>query len=279
MIPVNDPSDFQASALSERLDALVIRRDGFCERCGVEVLLQNVLEVRINDAHAMSVSCTCCDVFELVVGRLLSEGYIAGAQDIEALSFDEKTCAVDVRLKSHCPELTPVNVEEIVSTGSRGNILKPAFPSTDLDPYSIPKWNVDELFALRDLFSEDTPMHSRTSGTHSCRLAIDGKVAYLAEDIGRHNALDKAIGWALLNGVDMSRTVFFISGRIPIDMAIKAVRSKIPVLVSKAAPTGGAVRLARRYGLGLMCFPDEQTLRVFSNGGEGISSCSNALHW
>lgn len=253
---------------SETVDALVIKRGGTCERRGVEVLRQSILEVRINGQRAMSVSCTCCDVRELVVGRLFSEGYVAGVDDIESIELHEDACAANVRLKPHRKNLVPISVEEVVSTGSRGNILKPAASSAELEPYSIPKWEVDALFALRDLFSEDTPMHSRTSGTHSCRLAVDGEVAYVAEDIGRHNALDKAIGWALLNGVDMGRTVFFISGRIPVDMATKAIRAKIPVLASKAAPTDGAVRLAREYGLGLMCFPDAETLRVFSGVGK-----------
>lgn len=251
-------------SFSEAVDTLVVARDGSCERCDVEVLRQSTLEVRIDGVRAMDVSCTCNDIAELVVGRLYSEGYVSGLSDVEAIGLDELNCTVDVSLAHHCAVLAESEVEDVPTTGTAGKALRPANPAFDLEIYQSSEKSSEELFALRDVFSQDTPLHSRTSGTHSCRLSIDGKVVYTAEDIGRHNALDKAIGWALVNGIDIAQTVLFISGRVPVDMAVKAIRAKVPILASKAAPTSEAVRLARRYGLGLMCFPDGETLRVFS---------------
>ena len=78
------------------------------------------------------------------------------------------------------------------------------------------------------------------------------------EDIGRHNALDKAVGHMLLNNKEAEGCVLFTTGRVAADMVIKTVASGIPVLVSKAVPTTKALSLAKKYGLKLICnaWPD-----------------------
>ena len=93
----------------------------------------------------------------------------------------------------------------------------------------------------------------------------DGAVRFCCEDIGRHNALDKAIGRALLDGLDLSRCVLFSSGRIPADMMEKAIRARVPVLVSNAVPTAQAVDLARRYRVVLICSARRDSMNVFSD--------------
>jgi len=75
----------------------------------------------------------------------------------------------------------------------------------------------------------------------------------MREDIGRHNAFDKVVGWALLNGVDLAKCMLYTSGRVPSDMASKAIRAGIPILVSKSVATDQGVALARAYGLTLIC--------------------------
>ena len=73
------------------------------------------------------------------------------------------------------------------------------------------------------------------------------------EDIGRHNALDKAVGSMLLAGVPLSECVLYTSGRVPMDMVRKAIRAGVPALVSKTMPTVQSLELAQEYGLQLLC--------------------------
>lgn len=96
-------------------------------------------------------------------------------------------------------------------------------------------------------------MHRRTFGAHSCYLARGAEVLYCCEDLGRHNALDKVVGCALIDGVDLAQCAVFTSGRIPTDMCVKAIRARIPLMVSKAVPTDLAVRMAKEHGLELVC--------------------------
>ena len=92
----------------------------------------------------------------------------------------------------------------------------------------------------------------------------DGKILYLCEDIGRHNALDKVLGRALIDGVDLTQCVLFSSGRIPDDMMEKVIRARVPLLASNAVPTDRAVELARRYHVTLICTARPDGMDIFS---------------
>ena len=91
-----------------------------------------------------------------------------------------------------------------------------------------------------------------------------GTFLRLAEDIGRHNALDKVIGYALRHQIDLKECMVYSSGRIPTDMAMKAIYAGIPVLSSKASPTTEAIELAKTYRLTLICAARRDRMKVFS---------------
>ena len=116
--------------------------------------------------------------------------------------------------------------------------------------------------ALIGKFRENASLHRQTKGTHSCYLSHRGIYQGVFEDIGRHNALDKAVGYALINGLSFQDCILFTTGRVPVDMVKKAVTAGIPVLVSKAVPTMDAVEMAKRYHLTLICkaWPDSYEL-------------------
>jgi len=105
---------------------------------------------------------------------------------------------------------------------------------------------------------EETKLHRESQGTHSCMLWHEGKVVYRSEDISRHNAADKAIGYALLNRICKEECILFTSGRVPKDMVEKTVRAGIPVLVSKSVATKEAADYALACGLQLIwrAWPD-----------------------
>ena len=121
------------------------------------------------------------------------------------------------------------------------------------------KWKTEWVFGLSEEFGREKGIHSLTCGSHWCILASAGKTLYVSEDIGRHNALDKAAGYALLNQLPLSECMIFTSGRVPVDMVEKVITAGIPVLVSKSVPTKESVDMAREYGLTLICraWPDK----------------------
>ena len=104
-----------------------------------------------------------------------------------------------------------------------------------------------------------------TQCTHICILGRRGEILFVSEDIGRHNALDKAIGHAVLSDIPLDECMLFTSGRVPLDMVEKVIMAGVPVLVSKAVPTSEAVSLARKSGLTLICRAWPDSMVVFSD--------------
>ena len=87
----------------------------------------------------------------------------------------------------------------------------------------------------------------------------------MAEDVGRHNAMDKVIGRALLQGRDLSRLVALLSGRISFEMALKAIRARIPILAAVSAPTSMALNLAQEFNLTLVGFVRNRRLNIYTH--------------
>ena len=97
------------------------------------------------------------------------------------------------------------------------------------------------------------PLYRAARAVHSCFVLHKGKIVFACEDLGRHNALDKAVGCAVLAGLPLAECVLYTSGRVPLDMVRKAIRAGVPVLVSKSMPTVQSAELAAEYGLQLVC--------------------------
>jgi FdhD protein len=108
-------------------------------------------------------------------------------------------------------------------------------------------------------------VHIATGGVHSVGLFDDSGAVCIIEDIGRHNALDKAIGHALAEGVDFSRTFVACTGRISSDMALKCSVAGIPVVVSRGATTSLAISIAERTNLCIIAFLRGKRLSVYTN--------------
>jgi FdhD protein len=126
--------------------------------------------------------------------------------------------------------------------------------------------SADELMGLMARLPQAQTVFHRTGGTHAVALASpDGAMFLSAEDVGRHNAMDKVIGRALMLRLDLSRMVALLSGRISFEMALKAVRAGIPVLAAVSAPTTMALDLAQELNLTLVGFAREDRLNIYTH--------------
>ena len=114
---------------------------------------------------------------------------------------------------------------------------------------------IDTLLRLnRELFETPGDLFQSTGCAHSCALVTDGQVQCYREDIGRHNALDKVIGFALKNGIPISKSIVFTSGRISQDYLEKVIKAGFKIVVSRAAVTASAVALARQENITMLGF-------------------------
>lgn len=198
-----------------------------------EITLKVFLENGHSQELISTLSCLSDKLDELVVGILFSHGLINTYADIESITYS-----------------TGENVSAQVCLAKHNDAHINAAPQTEILPQ---QYKTERIFELANIFAHDTILHQKTSGTHSCLLADNANVYISAEDISRHNTLDKAIGYALINNINLSKCMIFTSARISSEMVCKTVNAGIPILISKSVPTDSSARLARENNLTLIC--------------------------
>ena len=192
----------------------------------------------VDGGPAREVVLSPLDLREWVVGYLFCAGVISSARDFAA--FDERDGRIEVRT-APSPRPSGRGVGTTVKT-SPGVIEDGA------------RWIAE------------APLFGRTGGFHAAALlTFEGKRLALFEDISRHNALDKVIGWGLIQGVDLGRALVVQSGRLPRDMVAKAVAAGIPLLGSVSASTDAGVSLAREEGITLVSFIREGRMNIHTH--------------
>ena len=218
------------------------------ESCGYILLREHSMTVSVNDAVPITIVCTPLMLSELAAGRLLTEGYISSAEEIQEISISDDGKNARIRI-----------------CGSDETVPENAALRTPVRPIA---WEKEWILALDDEFKKDTPLHRATRSTHSAFLSRRGNILCSVEDISRHNAVDKAIGHALLNDIPLGECILFTTGRMPQDMVRKAVMAGIPVLASRKLPTAEGLLLAKKYGVTLIGDVKNGDMTVFTNGGE-----------
>jgi FdhD protein len=201
---------------------------------------------------------------ELVAGFLFSEGIISKREDLVALRMpgekDAEKNLVRVTLDSSV-RLASNSAARRFSAGSACGVCgKASIAQLRRRGLRSPKasslFDPEMLCQLPPILRETQAVFVRTGGLHAAALfTASGELLVLREDIGRHNAVDKAIGWAFLSGrVPLSDHIMVVSGRGGFEIVQKSIAAGIPLLASVSAPSSLAVQLAREMGLTLVGF-------------------------
>lgn len=214
---------------------------------------------------------------ELALGFLYTEGIVRDLREVITIHFCGTATdpllppnVVDVKLTPEALERRGRRHLE-VSYSSCGLCAKEAVAEIcqKLPPVASPLTiSTTALLALMGLLPKVQPIFQETGGTHAVALASPDRGVFLAaEDIGRHNAMDKAIGRALLEKRDLTRLVALLSGRISFEMALKCIRAGIPILAAVSAPTTMALELAQELNLTLVGFARPDRMNIYTHPG------------
>jgi len=246
--------------LTDKQHIVTVSEDGSKAESEMDLLHEHALTIVVNEQRLMRLICTKQNLHELVLGRLLTDGLIEGMQDVSKLWFCKYENEATVLLSRELKLTEDIREDLTCCTGNRVY-----FAQEEKTFRKLPecRWEPEWIFALAAEFSKGTELHDRTGSTHSCILARNGEVLFVCEDIGRHNAVDKAVGYGLKNGVPLTECMLYTSGRVPVDMAEKVIAAGVPVLVSKSLPTAEAVSLAHEYGLTLIGNAHRDSMRLF----------------
>ncbi len=225
-----------------------------------EIAEEKRLVLKVNGQEVLSLLCTPTMVRELVVGFLITEGLIDGGFCAERMSieYNEEEVIVDVpaegRIRQGPKTITSGCVGGVSFTEETGK--------QTIEPHL--RVRRQRLFELFRQFQERSHLYHSTGCVHSAAISDGRRILIVAEDIGRHNAVDKAIGYCILEGIGFGDKIILVSGRLSSEMVKKAARVGIPVVVSRTAPTTRAIDIAQSSGITLVGFMRGKRFNVYS---------------
>jgi FdhD protein len=243
------------------------------------VTVEEPLEIRVDGRPLAVTMRTPGDDFDLTIGFLVTEGLLAGADDVSTLMHCTDTGddgrptfnVVDVQLQ---PGVTVPDVglqRSFATTSSCGVCGKRSIDAVRVrSPYDLASDSStvppEVLAGLPDALREHQKVFDRTGGLHAAGLfSLDGELLAVREDVGRHNAVDKIVGWAAReHRLPLSATVLMVSGRTSFELAQKALLAGIPVLAAVSAPSSLAIDLAEESGLTLVGFLRPPRMTVYA---------------
>ncbi|RAV08782.1 formate dehydrogenase accessory sulfurtransferase FdhD [Mycolicibacterium sp. GF69] len=252
-------------------DAAVARPD--------TLVVEEPMEIRVNGAPITVTMRTPGSDVELAQGFLLTEGVITGRDDVLTARYCKGTGpddlntynVLDVTLAPHVPTPDVAVTRNFYTTSSCGVCGKASLDAVRLSsrhgPGDDPTTVAAKVLAqLPGRLRKAQKVFASTGGLHGAALFDAAGVALaVREDIGRHNAVDKVIGWAVeQRRVPLSGTVLLVSGRASFELTQKAVMAGIPVLAAVSAPSSLAVDLASQSGLTLVAFLRGDSMNVYT---------------
>jgi FdhD protein len=245
------------------------------------ITVEEPLQVRVAGRPLTVTMRTPGDDFDLTIGFLVTEGLVSGADDVATLMHcqdegdDGKPTfnVVDVALRPGV-ELPDVSLERsFFSTSSCGVCGKASIDAVRLrSPYDVSSdvTALDPLViaAMPETLRGAQKVFDRTGGLHAAGLfTADGALLAVREDVGRHNAVDKVVGWAAREGrLPLSGCVLVVTSRASFELTQKALMAGIPCLAAVSAPSSLAVELASESGMTLAGFVRGPRMTVYAGG-------------
>lgn len=243
------------------------------------VAAEEPLEIRVSGRRLAVTMRTPGDDFALAMGFLLSEGIITSRDDVLTARYcsggpmEENTYnIVDVVLAPHVPPLDAALERNVLTTSACGLCGKTSIDAVrtksqypvELDGLTLTE---EQLIPLPELLREQQKVFDKTGGLHAAALfdGATGELLIMREDVGRHNAVDKVVGWALQEDrLPLTGHVLMVSSRSSFELTQKAIMAGIPVLASVSAPSSLAVEMAQESGLTLIGFLRGDSYVIYS---------------
>ena len=233
------------------------------EHHDAEIIVETPVSLTVNGKVWLTFMCTPVNLDELAVGFLYNEGIIETMDEVENVHLCEHGDNVDVWLNR--------DVEQPISwrrtSGCTGGVTAVdllAKPNVSFDGNRL-EVQPEAIGDLVEMLFESQSLYRETGGVHTSALSDGEKVLLSAEDIGRHNTLDKISGLCLMKNVWPEKRILITTGRISSEMLQKAARMDVPILISRTSPSSLSIEMAERYGITLIGYARKHRFNVYSN--------------
>jgi len=240
------------------------------EHHDAETIVETPVSLTVNGQVWLTFMCTPVDLEAMAVGFLYNEGIIESMEEVENVHVCEHGDNVDVWLNRSVEQPTSWRRTSGCTGGVTAvDLLAKPNVSFENDKSNFPPEKIGHLV---EMLFESQELYRETGGVHTSALSDGEKIIISAEDIGRHNTLDKITGLCVMNNIFPETRILITTGRISSEMLQKAARMKVPVLISRTSPSSLSIEMAERYGITLIGYARKHRFNVYSNSQRvGIS--------
>ena len=231
-----------------------------------DIIIEEVpLEIFVNEEFYAALMCTPIEVKELALGFLFCEGVITSMSSIKSIEekYENRVCII----LDQAITVAPSSVRAITSGCGNGSIHVISLEECSVKFVdSSSKFAIINILKLMSEFNIKSELFKQTGGVHSCCICSDNSMLLFSEDIGRHNALDKIIGKALMRNFDLKDKLVMTTGRVSSDIVVKVAKAGIPIIVSHSAPTSLALSISKAANITLIGFARGSRMNIYCNG-------------
>ncbi|MDD4172577.1 MAG: formate dehydrogenase accessory sulfurtransferase FdhD [Syntrophomonas sp.] len=246
---------------------ITVYNNGVIDHIEDAVVQEKPLTLFLNHVELATMVCSPGGYKELGVGFLLSEGLVQKPSDILEISIQEEEGQLWIETSSAVPQTS--NILRSTSAGSCRKSRAELHYINDARQLQLiesdAQFTADHLLKMINSLEDRSSTFKLTGGVHNAALADSTGLLTMYEDIGRHNAVDKVLGYAFINGIFTNDKCLLLSGRIASEILIKAARANIPLVLSRSAPTGLTIELADEMNITVVGFARGKRFSIYSH--------------
>ena len=238
--------------------------NGALEALPGKVVREFPLQLIVNGRGIATLIGSPHDLRHLVAGFLRLQGFVKSLDDFKMFSVCEDFGTANVQIKGELPERLKPVLTSGCGTGISFSMPEVLSQSSD-QQMVLDKIRPDHIFALMDELAKQADNYRSHGGIHSAAVGREGKLLLYAEDLGRHNTLDRIAGEALFKSIELAGTMLVTSGRISTEMVAKAALLGVRLIASRTSPTDMAVKLCDQSGICLAGYVRGGKFTVYSH--------------
>ena len=223
--------------------------------------VEKPLRIYVNDKYIVTLMATPERIDELAYGWLWSNDLISAAREVRKIFVDIERAIVFIEISGDLPEV----MIRTVSSGCGGGAMISDYLTSVPTVKSDLRTSLNSLVSLQTQFMQKAVIYKQTGGVHGAALSSSEEILFTAEDIGRHNTVDKVIGWSLINDLNLKNAMIFTTGRISSEMLFKVAKANLPIVISRTAATDLAVKLAEKAGVTIVGYLRKNRAEIYSH--------------
>jgi FdhD protein len=239
----------------------VLYKGGTASPVESAVIEETLVCISVNGQELATFMCTPHRLEELALGFLRSEGFIHSLADIEVLHLAESKSCVDIWLRDL--SFSPPK-RQIITSGCGGGVTFDDLSQRHLPLNTAATVTPAQVSRLMHQLHLAAELYQEVRGVHTSALSDGQELLLVAQDVGRHNTVDRLWGQALQQGIETEGRLLLASGRISSEMINKAAKMKIPIIISRTSPTSLSVELGRAWNVTVIGYARGNTFRVYS---------------